>query len=138
MLSKPGWDAHFAEADLNEINRTWRRCSVVVGNGQLYRVFLRTILAGSEKDQRQVGIIAVGYQIDSDVAAQLALASGSQIALATDDKIIATTLSAAEEKELQREIRRGWDVGAVRASCSWGRSLTNRRSCCCIRGNLPM
>ncbi len=111
-VSKPGWDAQLAEADLKKSIEHGEDAAWWYGNGQLYRVFLRTILAGSEKDQRQVGIIAVGYQIDSDVAAQLALASGSQIALATDDKIIATTLSAAEEKELQREIRRGWDVGS--------------------------
>jgi signal transduction histidine kinase len=111
-VSKPGWDAHLAEADLKKSMERGEDAAWWYGNRQLYRVFLRTILAGSEKDQLQVGIIAVGYQIDSDVAAQLALASGSQIALATDDKIIATTLVPAEEKELQREIRRGWDVGS--------------------------
>lgn len=111
-VSKPGWDAHLAEADLKKSIEQGDDSAWWYGSGQLYRVFLRTILAGSENDQRQVGIIAVGYQIDSTVAAQLALASGSQIALTTEDKIIASTLSPAEEQELQNEIRRGWDVGS--------------------------
>ncbi len=137
-VSKQGWDAHLAEADLKKSIEHGEDAAWWYGNGQLYRVFLRTILTGSEKDQRQVGIIAVGYQIDSDVAAQLALASGSQIALATDDKIIATTLPAAEEKELQSEIQRGWDVGRGSREMQLGASHTSRRSCCCIRASLPM
>ena len=111
-VSKPGWDARLAETDLKKSIERGDDAAWWYGNGQLYRVFLRTILAGSENDQRQVGIIAVGYQIDSTVAAQLALAAGSQIALATGEKIIASTLSPEEEKELQSEIHGGWDVAS--------------------------
>ena len=111
-VSKPGWDARLAESDLKKSIERGDDAAWWYGNGQLYRVFLRTILAGSENDQRQVGIIAVGYQIDSTVAAQLALAAGSQIALATGEKIIASTLSPEEEKELQSEIHGGWDVAS--------------------------
>jgi signal transduction histidine kinase len=111
-VSKPGWDARLAETDLKKSIERGDDAAWWYGNGQLYRVFLRTILAGSETDQRQVGIIAVGYQIDSTVAAQLALAAGSQIALATGEKIIASTLSPEEEKELQSEIHGGWDIAS--------------------------
>jgi signal transduction histidine kinase len=100
-VSKPGWDASLAEADLKKSLEQGDDAAWWYGNGQLYRVFLHAILAGSGINQRQIGIIAVGYQIDTAVAAQLALASGSQIALATDDKIIASTLSSLEEKALQ-------------------------------------
>jgi len=109
-VSKPGWDAKLAEADLRKSLEQGDDSAWWYGNGQLYRVFLRTILAGSENTEREVGIIAVGYQIDSAVAAQLALASGSQIALATGDKIIASTLSPSEEKELQGKMRPDWDT----------------------------
>jgi len=109
-VSKPGWDAKLAEADLRKSIEQGDDSAWWYGNGQLYRVFLRTILAGSENTEREVGIIAVGYQIDSAVAAQLALASGSQIALATGDKIIASTLSPSEEKELQGKMRPDWDA----------------------------
>ena len=45
-------------------------------------------------------MLAVGYQVDSTVAEQLALVSGSQIALATDNKVIASTLSARERSRI--------------------------------------
>ncbi|MGB9431507.1 MAG: HAMP domain-containing sensor histidine kinase [Candidatus Acidiferrum sp.] len=109
-VSKPGWDASLAEADLKKSIEREDDSAWWYGNGQLYRVFLHTILAGSGNTQRQVGIIAVGYQIDSTVAEQLALASGSQIALATSDKIIATTLSPSEEQELQGKMQPDWDA----------------------------
>jgi signal transduction histidine kinase len=110
-VTNRGWEASLAEADLKKSIEQGDDAAWWYGNGQLYRVFLRPILAGSENNQRQVGIIAVGYQIDSTVAAQLALASGSQIALATGDKIIASTLSPAEENQLQGEMRSDWDSG---------------------------
>ena len=104
-VSNPGWDASLAEADLKKSLERGEESAWWYGNGRLYRVFLHTVLAGSDKDQRQVGILAVGYQIDSDVAAQLSLASGSQIALATGNKIIASTLPLQEENELQGTLR---------------------------------
>ena len=104
-VSKPGWDASLAESDLRKSLAQGEESAWWYGNNRLYRVFLRTVFAGSDRNQRQVGILAVGYQIDSDVAAQLALASGSQIALATGNKIIASTLSPQEENELQGRLR---------------------------------
>jgi signal transduction histidine kinase len=99
-VSEHGWDARLAETSLKRSIEQSDDSAWWYGHGQLYRVFLHTILAGAGNNQRQVGIIAVGYQIDSSVAAQLSLASGSQIALVTGDQIIATTLSAPEEKVL--------------------------------------
>jgi signal transduction histidine kinase len=110
-VTNRGWEASLAEADLKKSIEQGEDAAWWYGNGQLYRAFLRPILAGSENNQRQVGIIAVGYQIDSTVAAQLALASGSQIALATGDKIITSTLSPAEETQLQGELRSDWGSG---------------------------
>jgi signal transduction histidine kinase len=109
-MSEPGWDANLAEADLKKSIEQGNGAAWWYGNDRLYRVFLHAIFAGSGSNQRQVGIIAVGYQIDSMVAAQLSLASGSQVALAAGDKIIATTLSPAEEKELQDKMRPDWDT----------------------------
>jgi signal transduction histidine kinase len=99
-VSEQGWDGKLAETSLKRSIEQGDDSAWWYGHGQLYRVFLHTVLAGAGSNQRQVGVVAVGYQIDSSVAAQLALASGSQIALVTGDQIIATTLSASEEKAL--------------------------------------
>ena len=106
-VSQNGWDARLAETNLKRSIDQGDDSAWWYGDGQLYRVFLHTVLAGAGNNQRQVGIIAVGYQIDSSVAAQLSLASGSQIALVTGDQIIATTLSAPEEKALG-QMRPDW------------------------------
>ena len=109
-VSTLGWDRALAEQDLKRSIEQGDDAAWWYGNGQLYRVFLRAILAGSEGNQRQLGIIAIGYQIDSTVAQQLALASGGQIALTTGGEIIASTLSPSEEKTLQGEIRKRPDA----------------------------
>jgi signal transduction histidine kinase len=110
--SKPGWETSLAETALRKSIEQGDDAAWWYGNGQLYRVFLHVIRTGSGDSQRQVGIIAVGYQIDSTVAAQLALASGSQIALFTGDKIIASTLSPPEENELQGRMMRDPDTAS--------------------------
>ena len=71
------------------------------GDGRLYRVALRTITAGEGADARQLGILAVGYEVDAGVAQQLANVSGSQIALTANDKIIASTISPSDAVPLQ-------------------------------------
>ena len=111
-VSKPGWDSALAEQDLRRSIEQGDDAAWWYGNGQLYRVFLRTILAGSEANERRLGVLAIGYQIDSTVAQQLALASGGQIALATGGEIIASTLSPAEMKEFQGEIRQEPDAAS--------------------------
>jgi signal transduction histidine kinase len=104
-VSQPGWPASLAESDIKKSVAESEDAAWWFGNGQLYRVFLRPILAGNDGNERQLGIIAVGYEIDSTVAQELAQASGSQIALTTGDKIIASTLAPREEQELQRKVR---------------------------------
>jgi len=68
---------------------------------QLYWVFIRPMTAGSGSDVKQFGALAVGYQVDSRVAEQLALVAGGKIVLVSGSKVIASTLSSREESELQ-------------------------------------
>ncbi len=68
---------------------------------QLYWVFIRPITAGSGSDVKQLGALAIGYQVDSTVAEQLALVAGGKIVLVTGGKVIASTLSTREQGELQ-------------------------------------
>jgi signal transduction histidine kinase len=68
---------------------------------QFYQVFLHSIQAGSESDSRQLGVIAVGYQLDAAVAQQLAAVAENQVALTTGNNVIASTLTTREQAELQ-------------------------------------
>jgi signal transduction histidine kinase len=96
-----GWTASVAEENLNRSVKSGQDSAWWYANDQLYRVFLQSITAGTDADQRQLGILAVGYRVNSKVAQQLATIAGSQIALTAKNKIIASTLSPREEVELQ-------------------------------------
>jgi signal transduction histidine kinase len=106
-VRKAGWDPQLAEQDLIRSLEHGDEATWWYADGQLFGVFIRPITAGVAAEQRQLGYVAVGYQIDSKVAEQLALVSGSQIALATEDKVIASTLPPDQERELHRWIARG-------------------------------
>jgi signal transduction histidine kinase len=105
--TSPRWKTEMAEENLARSIEQGEDAAWWYGEGQLYRVFLRPITSGTENERRQLGILAVGYQIDATVAEQLAMVSGSQIALTTGDKIIASTLSAADQAELTNSIKQG-------------------------------
>lgn len=104
-MTNPGWPAAAAERDLKRSTDLGEDASWWYSDGRLYWVFLHSITAGSGDTSQQLGLLAVGYQIDSNVANQLALVANNQIALATNDSVIASTLSPRDEAELQRSIR---------------------------------
>ena len=108
--TEPRWTTALAEENLEWSMEKGEDAAWWYGNGQLYRVYLRPITSGTENERRQLGILAVGYQIDATVAEQLALVSGSQIALTTGDKIIASTLSTADQAELLNLIQKKDDT----------------------------
>ena len=84
--------------DANEDAAWW------YADDQLYWAFIRPITAGSASDLKQLGALAIGYQVDSTVAEQLALVAGGKIVLVARDKVIASTLSPREEGGLQEHL----------------------------------
>jgi signal transduction histidine kinase len=106
-IANPGWPAAAAERDLKRSVEQGDDASWWYDEGRLYWVFLRPITAGSGSNSKVLGILAIGYQVNSSVAEQLALVAGNQIALATDKELIASTLPPKDEAALQRLISRG-------------------------------
>jgi signal transduction histidine kinase len=72
--------------------------------GRLYWVFLRSITAGVGNNEKQLGLVAVGYEVDSTIADQLALAADSKIVLTAGGRVIASTFAPKEESELQHQV----------------------------------
>lgn len=99
-VSRSGWSSRLVQRDLQRSLSRGEESAWWYAGGQLYWVFLHPISAGGEGNVKPLGIVAVGYQVDSSVAEQLALFARSQIALATGGKVIASTLSANEEDQL--------------------------------------
>jgi signal transduction histidine kinase len=106
-MTLPGWSTTTAEKDLRRSEDLGQDASWWYDDGRLYWVFLHPITAGAGSTTSQLGTLAVGYQVDSTVANQLAIAANNQIALATGDTVIASTLPASDEAELARRIRSG-------------------------------
>jgi signal transduction histidine kinase len=106
-MTRPGWSITTAEQDLKRSLDLGEDASWWYNDGRLYWVFLRPIIAGAGSTALQLGTLAVGYQVDSAVAQQLANAANNQIALTTGDTVIASTLPLRDEAELQRRLRSG-------------------------------
>jgi signal transduction histidine kinase len=104
QVRQNGWTRELAERDLDKSVRQGETAAWWYANGQLYWVFLCPIVAGAETNQRQLGILAVGYQVDSSVAEQLSLVADSQIALTAGEDVIASTLAPQAVSELHRWI----------------------------------
>src|SRR4029077_8327541 len=65
-------------------------------------VFIRTITRGAGPSAQELGFLVIGYQVDSTVAEHLAMEANNHIALATGDKLIASTLPPKDEAAMQR------------------------------------
>lgn len=116
-----GWDKSATETELRNSLAHDEQTSWWFSNGQLCRVFIQFIAAGTGTSGKQLGVLAIGYQIDSSVAQQLALVSRSQIVLADGNRIIASTLTLNENEQMEVSLRRGefgngstteWNSGA--------------------------
>ena len=105
-VAKPGLEPQIAEVDLAKSVQQEEDAAWWYADGRLYWVFIRPIAAGIGSDAKQLGLVAVGYQVDSTVADQLALVADSKIVLATEDQVIASTLSPREEIDLRQRIGR--------------------------------
>jgi len=101
-VTTPGWPPEAAERDLKRSVEQGEEASWWYDNGRLYEVFLRTITAGTGPSSQQLGFLVIGYQVDSTVAEHLAMEAGNQIALATGDRLIASTLPPKDEAAMQR------------------------------------
>ena len=103
-MSKPGWSHEALERDFKKSIDQGEDTSWWYDNGRLCEVFLRPVTAGIGSNARDLGFLAIGYQVDSSVAQQLALVANNQIALTTADSVIASTLPAEDEAALQRKL----------------------------------
>src|SRR6202030_382840 len=106
-MTKPGWSARTAERDLKRSTDVGEDASWWYDDGRLYWVFLHPITSGAGPTVQPLGLLAVGYQVDSAVAQQLSVAAQNQITLTTNDTVIASTLPERDTAEFQRRMRSG-------------------------------
>src|SRR5256712_2457413 len=84
--------------DANEDAAWW------YADDQLYWAFIRPITAGSGSDVKQLGALAIGYQVDSTVAEQLALVAGGKNWLVSGEKGDSPTLAYPQPNKFRGEL----------------------------------
>jgi signal transduction histidine kinase len=72
------------------------------GAQHLYQVFLKPIYAGPASENKLLGFLVIGYEIDDTVASQVSRIAASQVAFYYGDTIVRSTLDPTHEAELSR------------------------------------
>ncbi|MGH9431227.1 MAG: sensor histidine kinase [Terriglobia bacterium] len=73
------------------------------GNGHLFQVFMQPIYLGGPAEGTELGLLVLGYEINSQVAADVRRVASSQVAFRDGSTVVVTTLSAAQKEELERQ-----------------------------------
>ena len=99
----PGFGRDSAEEFLRKgVNRSEDSGDWWFGARQLYEVFLTPIYFGKASDNRLLGFLAVGYEIDDRVLQEMSSIAASQVAFRYDNAIVRSTLPPEQEAELLR------------------------------------
>jgi len=69
-------------------------------SGHLYEVFLQPIYFGSAAEDRVLGLLALGYEIDDRVAGEVSRIASSEVAIHYDKALILSTLSPSQTRDL--------------------------------------
>lgn len=108
-VTQGGLQRAAAESNLRTSLQNERDSALWYSDGHLYWVFLSPIQSGAGTDSNVLGLVVVGYEINSRIAQQLGFVAESQIALLAENRIIASTFSPAQAEFVQRRI----DFGEV-------------------------
>jgi signal transduction histidine kinase len=73
------------------------------GDKQLYQVFLQPIYFGPAKEDRVLGFLVLGYEVDDRLTGEVSRVAASQVAFRYGHAIVRSTLSPVQEAELLRQ-----------------------------------
>jgi signal transduction histidine kinase len=99
------WKQSAAQNDLRGTIERGAEADWWYDEGRLYWVFVQPITEGMGNNSEALGLLAVGYEVDSSIAEELGLASGNLLAIAASDAIVASTLPQADQDGLQSRLR---------------------------------
>src|SRR5438046_9926285 len=99
---RQGFTREMAQASLNTSFSQAAASHWWYGAQHLYEVCLKPIYFGPATENRLLGFLVVGYEIDDRVASQVSRIAASQVAFYYGDSIVRTTLSPFQEAELTR------------------------------------
>jgi signal transduction histidine kinase len=101
----PGLDRTQVEQELVRSPRTPDEPVLFTVDGRLYEVATKPLWFGNQEGGTQLGAIAVGYAIDTQVARQVSEAAAADVAFVVDDKVIASTLKPEFQLSLTKQVK---------------------------------
>jgi len=102
--SSPGLTAESAEVLFKDAlqqeapNHWW------FGGGHLYEVFVQPIYFGSPAENRVLGSLAVGYEINDQVASDASRVAGSEVAFCYGKTVARSTLKPEQQRDFIRQL----------------------------------
>ncbi len=76
------------------------------GGGHLFQVFLQPISLGEGEAAYPIGVLAVGYEVNADVAGDVSRVAASDVAFAYDNRLVISTLEAGQREALSMLVAR--------------------------------
>ena len=101
-VSGPGPTTEAVSESLRASLRSGKSPSWWYGNQHLYEVFVQPIYFGGAAENRLLGTLAIGYEINDRLAQDISRVAASQVAFRYGDRVVESTLPEAQETELQR------------------------------------
>jgi signal transduction histidine kinase len=74
------------------------------GNGHLYQVFLQPIYFGPARENRVLGFLALGYEVDEQLTQEISRTANSEVAFRYDNEVVRSTLGREQEKRLHLDV----------------------------------
>jgi signal transduction histidine kinase len=96
-------DGFTQEAAQESLQRSLLRSETVdwwFGEGHLYKVFLKPIYFGPSSEGLALGLVGVGYEVDSRVAKEVSQIASSEVAFRYGGNLVVTTLTPAQQNQL--------------------------------------
>ncbi|MFN7982701.1 MAG: HAMP domain-containing sensor histidine kinase [Vicinamibacterales bacterium] len=93
--SVPEFPREAAQAALTRYVATGVRRDWWFGGDHLFQVFLQPISFGGPEDGSTLGLLAVGYEVNADIARDVGRAADSEVAFAYGDHIVVSTIAGA-------------------------------------------
>ena len=74
------------------------------GSGHLYEVWIQPIYFGPASENRTIGFLGVGHEIDEQAAREFGNIASSEVAFQSGNTVVASTLGKTQQAELTRQL----------------------------------
>lgn len=113
--SSPGFTRQMAQQLLKESVNSQAQSQWWFGAQHLYQVFLKPVYFGPASENRLLGFLVIGYEIDDNVANQVSRIAASQVAFYYGGTIVRSTLPPLHQGELAQQSPPHFGAGTSRA-----------------------